>query len=444
MKAYYDWSAYQDAGMGDAYADIPKSGGNFAKAVAVCINSGQCQQTERGVMCPSYRISQRPELSTGGRVKLLKAALNGELGDAALADPDLALAMDLCVSCKGCKRECESSVDMALIKAEYLAQRFAKGVPLRSRLFATMPQMLAAWPLLRPVIKWRNRSSWLRRLGQRWLGVDAGVAWPEPATRKLTLNDCRSANNQETIVLFVDSLNRYFNPQVAESAYRVLVKAGYGIIVLRPPVTDKSPKRPLCCGRTYITNGMADEARAQARRLLQALAPHLQAGRRIVGLEPSCVLMLRDEYLHLGLGTAAEELAKQVMLFEEFIAKEQAAKRWSLTFKADALADRYLVHGHCHQKAVGATKAMRKVIKMIPETDGQLIESSCCGMAGQFGYEAEHGEYAKQMAELGLFPALRQEPHTQVIANGFSCQQQIVNGGFAKPLHIAEILDAAL
>ncbi len=241
----------------------------------------------------------------------------------------------------------------------------------------------------------------------------------------------------------MDTFNRHFNPAVADAALAVLNAAGYRVYVLDKTGQDSGDVSPLCCGRTYFANGMIEQARQEAQRLLAALSPHLQANRTIIGLEPSCILSLRDEYLTLGLGEAARQLAGKVLLFEEFIAREQTAKRWTLKFKSLG-KQKLLVHGHCHQKAVGAIKSMRKVLRLIPELDSAQIEASCCGMAGQFGLESEHVEYAKQMAEQDLYPALAAEPEASIVANGFSCQQQIINGGYAKPRHIAQVLYAAL
>ncbi|OQK15613.1 ferredoxin [Methyloprofundus sedimenti] len=445
MKLFLDWSAYKDAGMGDAYADIPKMGDDFAKAVAVCIGSRACENKDRGVMCPSFRISDKVELSTGGRVKLLKSALNGEFGKMPFNHSELAEAMDLCVSCKGCQRECENEVDMSLIKAEFLAQRYSEtGVPLRSRLFAALPKLIVNVPFFARLIQWRNHSPFAVRLGEQLLGISAQVKLPELAKQSFIAPTETPADQTKTeVVLFVDTFNRHFNPAVADAAVAVLKAAGYPVYVLDKAQHDLVDNRPLCCGRTYFANGMIEQARQEARRLLAALTPHLEANRTIIGLEPSCILSLRDEYLTLGLGESARQLAGKVLLFEEFIAREQTAKHWTLKFKS--LGDqKMLVHGHCHQKAMGATKSMRKVLKLIPELNSAQIEASCCGMAGQFGLEAEHVEHAKQMAEQGLYPAIRAEAEARVIANGFSCQQQIVNGGFAKPLHIAEVLYAAL
>lgn len=441
MKLFLDWSSYENAGMGDAYADIPKTGGDFAKAVAVCISSRQCQQAGKGVMCPSYRVSGNPLLSPGGRVKLLKAALNNGQ-DAALFDSELAEAMNLCLSCKGCKRECENEVDMALIKAEYLAQlRQTQGLPLRNRLLAHLPALLRL-PLIGKLIAWRNRHAWLAQAAERWLGIASQARLPLPANKPRAKTDpaealaASSQTQTEEIALFLDTFNRNFNPGAIAAASSLLKAAGY--IVHQIGLPNESGGKPLCCGRTYFANGMIDQARQEASRLLQALQPHIAKGRWVVGLEPSCILSLRDEYLKLGLGPAAAILAERVLLLEEFIAREQTANRWPLAFKSEN--KRVMVHGHCHQKAVGAMKAMRKVLKSVEGLDFQLVESSCCGMAGHFGLEAEHYASSQVMAELALFPALRAEPQAAIVANGFSCQLQIDNGGFGKPQHLAEIL----
>lgn len=448
MKTFLDWSAYTESGMGDAYADIPKHGGDFAKAVAVCINSRQCEAAGKQVMCPSYRVSHDPNLSTGGRVKLLKAALNGELAEQALADPALAEAMDLCVSCKGCKRECEANVDMPLIKAEYQAQRVAReGLSLRGRLFAHTPRWLHAAPWLTTLIRWRNGSPLLARLGEHWLGLARTRALPEPAARPFQTApaqpDATARDGLPEVVLLVDTFSRHFEPGVATAALEVLRAGGYRVRIAQPDAHSAEASRPLCCGRTYLAQGLVDEARAEARRLVQALLPHVEAGRVIVGLEASCVLGLRDDARALGLGDALEQVSKQTLLFEEFLAREATAKRLDLPLKALPDAET-LVHGHCHQKAVGAMKAVRRVLKLIPEHEFSLIESSCCGMAGTFGLEREHADLSTAMAEQALLPALREKPQARVVANGFSCRQQIRGHGDTRPRHLAELLRDAL
>jgi Fe-S oxidoreductase len=436
--------------MGDAYADIPKTGGDFAKAVAVCINSGLCRTVTKGVMCPSYRVSGLDEHSTGGRVKLLKAALNGELGKLPFADPALAEAMDLCVSCKGCKRECENEVDMAALKVEYLAQRLAaEGTSLRTRILAGLPLWLYRRPWLRRLVILRNRTPWLAAVGERWLGISARRRLPEPATRPFAdpapaAPAAEGVDGRRDVVLFVDTFTRHFEPAIAEAALAVLEAAGYRVIVAGPAPTDPEADRPLCCGRTWLAHGMVEEARAEARRMLAALLPHAQAGRPIVGLEPACILSLRDEHKLLGLGEPALELARHAVLFEEFIAREHAAKSFAAEFRPIAGDAPLLVHGHCHQKAVGAMKSLRKVLKLVPGLEFEFIESSCCGMAGSFGLEAEHAETSLAMAELALLPRLRQTPEAAVLGNGFACRHQIREAGGRRPVHLAQVLRAAL
>ena len=443
MKTFLDWSAYKDSGMGDAYADIPKHGENFAKAVAVCINSRQCEAEGKQVMCPSYRVTGNEHFSTGGRVQLLKAALNHELPERALADPSLAEAMNLCVSCKGCKRECEANVDMPLIKVEYLAQQAAhQGLSWRSRLFAHTPRWLHAFKGLTPWVRRRNQSRLLSWLSGYALKLAPQRALPEPAPQ--AFHSCPQPAKEPNVVLLVDTFTRYFEPQIAEAALRVLEAAGYSVVLAEPNTNTPKADRPLCCGRTYLAQGMIEEARYEARRLVEALLPHVQAGRTVVGLEASCVLGLRDDAKALGLGDQVELISKNTLLLEEFLARESAAKRLHLPLKALPNNQETLIHGHCHQKAVGAMKAMRRVLKLIPEHQFNLIEAGCCGMAGTFGIEAEHAHLSQAMAEQALLPALREQPNARVVANGFSCRHQIRAHGDQRPKHLAELLLAAL
>ncbi|MCB1774930.1 MAG: (Fe-S)-binding protein [Gammaproteobacteria bacterium] len=443
MKTFLDWSTYKHAGLGDAYADIPPHGGDFARSIAVCINSRVCESDGRQVMCPSFQVTGNPALSPGGRVRLLKAALSSDLVETAMDDPVLAEAMDLCVACKGCKRECEANVDMALIKAEYLAQRRARhGGSLRGWVLTRWPRWLDRWPMLHRVIAWRNRSRALAWLGQSLLGLSARRCWPETRQveapgRRATPQD--AAGELPEVVLWVDTFCRLFEPDIAAAAHDVLTAAGYPVMVAGPAVDDDERGRALCCGRTALAQGRVDAARREAARVVAALEPHLDAGRVVVGLEASCVLGLRDDAQALGLGEAMARVGGAVMLFEEFLAREIMAKRLQLPMTGNG-GRRVLVHGHCHQKAVGAMKAVRRVLKRIPGLDFAMIEAGCCGMAGTFGLEAEHADLSIRMAERQLMPALRAEPAADVIANGFSCRQQVRDLGDARPRHLAQLL----
>jgi hypothetical protein len=445
MKTYLDWSAYDTYGVGDAYAGIPATGGNYAKAVAVCMNNHQCQRDGKGVMCPSYRITGDPAHSTGARVKAFKAALNGELGEQPFSHPDLAAAMDLCVSCKGCKKECPSAVDMTLIKTEYLAHRNAElGPSRRARLFGGLPDWLHRYRRpLGTLVRWRNASPWMARLAERWLGISASRPIPLPLAAGIADAAPTADGARGRVVLFVDTFTHYYTPEVAEAARKVLTAAGYAVEVLRPAADDAEPERPLCCGRTYLSQGMVDAAKLEGRRTMAALAPALAAGLPIIGLEPSCLLALRDEFYSLSLGPEVAQLGKQAFLFEEFLMRE-GNKGLKLNLKPIP-GGRAVVHGHCHQKAFGAMKSVKKVLGWIPEFEFDIVDASCCGMSGSFGLEAEHYEASVKMGELALLPAVRAASDDAVIvADGFSCRHQIADGTGRQAVHVAVLLARAL
>lgn len=450
MKSELDWSDYRDQGMGDAYADIPKHGGDFAKAVSVCINSGICEQQRDEVMCPSHRINPDSSLSPGGRVKLLKRLLNKEGRPSFVEDDELDAAMDQCVACKGCKRACESNLDMALIKAEYLAQRqLSTGISLRTRLFAYLPFILQRFPLLRHLIRWRNRSSLLRKLGEKWLGIAAAMPLPEmascpfvPALEAYPPLKATPFEPARHVVLLLDSFTTLFAPQQAEDALKLLRGAGYRVWVIHP--YSAGTDRPLDTGRTLLSQGLVQAARREAIRLLDILAPHIHAKHPIIGLEPSTLLMLRDEYKALRLGELATQAAPLAQLFEEFIAREQINGRFNLEFGHGGNLPPMLVHGHCHQKAVGAMKSMRKALRLIAELEVSFIKSSCCGMGGTFGFEAEHIEQSRQMAELSLVPTINARPQAELICNGFGCSHQIYATTGRKPKHLVSVLAAMM
>jgi Fe-S oxidoreductase len=241
------------------------------------------------------------------------------------------------------------------------------------------------------------------------------------------------------VVLFIDTFTRYFEPENARAALKVLSAAGYKVHIAG------GDSRPLCCGRTFLAEGLVDEAKIEARRMLDALKPHVARGLAIVGLEPSCLFSLKDEFLAMLPGAATDQLAARAMLFEEFLAAEHKAGRLN-DLKLKPLPQRKaLVHGHCHQKAFAAMGAVQATLKLVPDLDVQVIESSCCGMAGAFGYEAEHHEVSLKMAELSLLPAIRNAPpDTLLVADGTSCRHQIKDGAQRNAVHVARVLEEAL
>jgi FAD/FMN-containing dehydrogenase/Fe-S oxidoreductase len=431
----------------------PGSGGDpahgFAKAVEMCNNNGHCRKFDAGTMCPSYRVTRDEKHLTRGRANTLRLALSGQLGADGIASEEVRDALDLCVSCKGCKRDCPTGVDMAKMKVEFLHHYKAKhGFTLKDRLVGKLPDYAHVAARFAGMLNARNTSPWMKRWGEKLLGFSARRSLPQwqqqhffnsahtGATREQALASAKA------VVLFVDTFNGYFESDNAAAALRVLQAAGY---VVHVASKEQADGKHLCCGRTYLSSGMVDAARAKAGELVRSLLPFAAKGIAIVGLEPSCLLTLRDEALSMGLGEAARTVAGQALLFEEFLAREAAAGRLeALKARLHPLDKRVLLHGHCHQKAFGAVSPILEVLKLIPGVEPELIESSCCGMAGSFGYESTHYEVSMQMAELSLLPAVRKYPGAIVVADGTSCRHQIQDGADRPAVHAAVLLAAQL
>jgi Fe-S oxidoreductase len=401
-------------------------------------------------MCPSFRVTRDEQHLTRGRANTLRLALSGQLGPDALGSDAVREAMDLCVSCKGCRRECPTGVDMAKMKIEFLHHwQKLHGQTRKERWIADLPR----WA------PWGARLPWLGNLrealpGAAWIGERTlGLArrrslprWRRDTFLRDTDAGKAEASNAD-VVLFVDTFTNYFEPDNARAALRVLEAAGYRVHVARAAADDAEPARPLCCGRTYLAAGMVEQARCEARRMLAALSAVVERGTPIVGLEPACLLSLRDEFLVLGLGDAAERLSARAFLFEEFLAAEQRAGRLTLPLRA-LPQSRALLHGHCHQKAFDAVAPAKAVLELIPELCVNVIESSCCGMAGSFGFDAAHYDVSMRMAELSLLPAVRAAADTLIVADGTSCRHQIADGtrgpSARQALHVARVLERAL
>jgi len=403
--------------------------GGFDKAVEMCNNNGHCRKFDAGTMCPSYRATLDEQHLTRGRANTLRLALSGQLGPD--SDAMVKEALDLCVSCKGCKRECPTGIDMARMKIEFAVHhRRSHALSLRERMIAYLPHYAPAAAAVAPLANMATRAF------GRFLGFSARRALP--AWRRDRFVDRSWAKSGEReVVLLVDTFNRYFEPENTRAAIRVLQAAGYRVHAAHPIEGG----RPLCCGRTFLSAGLVEEARAEARRLLDALAPWLAHGVPVIGLEPSCLLMLRDEYGVLLPGT--EQLARSALLFEEFLAREAAENR--LRLKLGPLAGEALLHGHCHQKAFGVMGDVEKVLGLVPGLKVKTVESSCCGMAGSFGYEAEHYDVSMKMGEASLLPAVREAAaDALIVADGTSCRHQIGHGAQRSALHVARVLEQAL
>jgi len=410
--------------------------GGFAAAAEMCNNNGACRARDAGVMCPSFRATGDEQHLTRGRANTLRLALSGQLGREALASDDMRETMALCISCKGCRRECPTGVDMARMKIEFLHHYSRRhGLSLRDRLIAYLPRYARFAARIAPLLNSRNRIPSLARLGERVFALRASRKLPEWASRPY---HGASSGAGRVVVLLVDTFNRYFEPENARAAERVLTRAGYRVVS-----PDPTSGRPLCCGRTFLAAGLVDEARHEAKRMLDALAPHLAAGTPIVGIEPSCLLTLRDEFPAIVPGTATKALAERAQLFEEFVDSERATGRFELSL-GPMEGRTALLHGHCHQKAFGAVGAAVKALQLIPGLTVETVDSTCCGMAGSFGYEAEHYEMSMKIGELGVLPKMRAAPpDTLLAANGTSCRHQIADAAGREARHVVRILEDA-
>lgn len=417
--------------------------GGLDRATEMCNNNGACRKAHVGTMCPSYRASGEEQHSTRGRVNSLRLAITGQLGDDAFTSDAMYETMDLCVACKGCKRECPTGVDMARMKTEFLHHyRKRHGLPLREKLFAYLPRYAHRLRNLSPFLNLRDKVPGMAGLSEKMLGLSARRTLPRWRRDhfKPFIEDAVVAADEKEVVLLVDTFNGCFETENANAAMAVLSAAGYHVHC--PSAVDR--KRPLCCGRTFFSNGLLDEARIEASRMLEALQPYLDRGVPIVGLEPSCLLTLRDEYLALLPGDASRALAQQAMLFEEFLASEHSAGRLDLSLQAIE-HKQALIHGHCHQKAFATMNSLESLLGLIPGLEVATIDSSCCGMAGSFGYEAEHYEMSMKMANLTLLPTIdKASDDVLLVANGTSCRSQIQHGSNREALHVARVLQMAL
>jgi FAD/FMN-containing dehydrogenase/Fe-S oxidoreductase len=420
--------------------------GGFGGAVEMCNNNGACRKAQPGVMCPSYRVTQDEKHVTRGRANSLRLALSGQLGPAALVSEAMFETMDLCVSCKACKLECPTGVDMAKMKIEFLNQyRRHHRLRLRERLVAYLPRYGRFAARAGFLLNMRDRLPGMPYLSEMLLGLSRHRSLPQWRPDWFNPAERQSANGElphgaPEVALWVDTFNTYFEPENARAALAVLNAAGYRVHL----VGSTGESRPLCCGRTFLTTGLIEEARAEAERSIAALTPFVARGISIIGLEPSCLLTLRDEYPSLLPGDTTRRLADQALLFEEFLAREYQQGNLRLRLKPIA-AKLALLHGHCHQKAMGTFASLRTVLGLIPQLDVKAVESSCCGMAGAFGFEAEHYEISMKMAELSLLPAIRAaDAATVLIANGTSCRHQIHDGARRQAVHVARALHMAL
>ena len=418
---------------GHGYASKIGFPGGMRAAADRCMNIGLCRKTATGVMCPSYMATRDEEHSTRGRAGALVKALDMPDPRAALGDKRLHEILDLCLECKACKSECPLGVDMASLKTEALAAYHEQhGVPLRSRMFGSVRVLNRMGSAAAPLANLLGSARPARLLAQRWLGVTA--ARPLPRFQRQHLARWHAARparpgGRGDLVFLADSFTSYTEPSVARAAIELLEAAGWAVRL----------ETAACCGRASLSKGLVDQARDRARHLLD----RVDGRGPVVGVEPSCLLTLRDEYPAILPGDPrAKAVAEASRLPEELLNEAIADGRLTL---GPIAAKRILYHGHCHLKAVTGTAATMTLLRAIPGTEVAEVDAGCCGMAGSFGFEAEHYDLSMRIGELRLFPAVRAEPAGTVIAaSGVSCRQQIAHGTGRPARHPLEIVRSAL
>ncbi len=474
LQPALDWSAWnvQNNPVTEE-TSAPGTGGDpamgLAKAVEMCNNNGHCRKFDAEVMCPSYRVTRDEKHLTRGRANTLRLALSNQLDvkdDSPLGSDAVKEVMELCVSCKACRRECPTGVDMAKMKIEFLvAYKKRVGHSLRDLAVAYLPQyasIISNTPGLAALLNLRNHIAPIAKLQEWLMGISAQRSLPtwksrtfwsnkkQVAAHHFTPDQLNTPNQQgnKGVVLLADTFNAYFENENLQAALKILKEAGYRVHIPQKNNAENKTKttntcsKEFCCGRTYLAAGMVDQAKETLGELVDHLAPYAAKGIPIIGLEPSCLFTLKDEALVMGFGERAITVSKHAQLLEEFLASEAKVGKLNLNLKAATRP--VLFHGHCHQKSFAAVTPAMELLKLIPGAEPKLIESSCCGMAGSFGYEAEHIEVSKQMAELSLLPTIRKSPDSWVVADGTSCRHQIHDGTQRDAVHIAQILAAHL
>jgi FAD/FMN-containing dehydrogenase/Fe-S oxidoreductase len=410
--------------------------GSFAAAVEMCTGVGACRQTLAGTMCPSFRVTRDEQHSTRGRANALRLAMTGQLGPDGLAGKGVYEVMDLCLGCKGCKSECPSNVDLARLKSEFLQKYHDRhGVSLREKMVANSARMaagIAGWKA--PIINFIQKKWLFRKLLELLAGFDSRRKPPAYARKPLSkwFNQRSRGIEQSSkkVVLFDDTYMKYHDTKVGISAVQLLESCGYGVILAEAG----------CCQRPRISHGFLCDAKKEGEKTLRNLDEYIQRGLKVVVCEPGCCSALTDDLPDLIDDQAlGKRIKENVMMIDEFLDAEIRENQLNCEFVSDA--PKILIHGHCHQKSLYGTTAMKRILQKVPGITVEEVDSGCCGMAGSFGYEKEHYELSMQIGEEHLFPAIRNHgKDTTVVACGFSCRHQIEHGTGLRAVHWVETL----
>jgi FAD/FMN-containing dehydrogenase/Fe-S oxidoreductase len=421
--------------------------GGIVRAAELCAGVGECRKIRGGTMCPSYQATRVEQHGTRGRANALRLALTGQVDLQGLTDPALHPALDLCLECKACKSECPTNVDMARLKAEFLHQYYRHhGLPLRNRLFGRIADISRWGSRLAPLSNGLARSLPLRWLNEKLLGI-ASRRLPPAFARRTFSQLFRSRNAHKKIhppdvLLFPDTFTNYYEPALGLAAVELLERAGCS-------VTLEGDSEPTCCGRPLISNGLLDRAVGHAERNVRALYRWAAEGKPILACEPSCILTVKDDYpalLRGDLRRMAETVAAACRTFEDFMEFQyQLLEKRGRSLAFAASSPRLLVQPHCHQRSLTGVGSLLALLRRIPGATVADLDAGCCGMAGSFGYEKEHYDLSRQIAEQRLAPAIRTEPReTTIVASGFSCRLQIAHCTGRSAVHPAQLLMAVV
>jgi FAD/FMN-containing dehydrogenase/Fe-S oxidoreductase len=410
--------------------------GGLAGAALKCVGIGKCRKTEAGTMCPSYMATREEIHSTRGRARILFEALTTDLIPGGFAGDSVREALDLCLSCKGCKSECPSSVDMAAYRAEFFSNYYRlHRRPLSSAFFGRLNEVARLASYAPSLANALSHAPLMAGLARKALAIHPARELPRFARRTFrSWFERRTAPraSMREVVLFADTFTNFFEPQIPIAAVEVLERAGFRVIV---------PRDQLCCGRPLYDQGMLERAKARLRDVIEVLDPFAAVGIPIVGLEPSCILTFRDELPSLFSGDQrAKTIASQSFLLDEFLVREAP------DFAPPEIRRRTLVQGHCHQKALAGIGGEVALLSRAAGAELEVLDAGCCGMAGAFGYERTHFEVSRAIGARVLFPAIDKAPSDAIIvADGFSCRSQIRHFcPSRRPLHLAEVLNLQL
>ena len=420
ISTHYDWSEW----------------GQFSDAVEMCNNNGACRKLDSGVMCPSYRVTKEEKDLVRGRANTLRLALSNQLPKGSFVSKEMYESMELCVSCKACQRECPMSVDIAKMKSEFLSHYYKKfNMSIKDKIICSMPKNIRFLKIIAPIFNKIKNFPIIESI-INWYGFATQREMPVVQNQsELKVIYKSQSKSDKKVILFADTFNINFEVKNVLYAIRILNKFGYQAII--PSFDNDNLDRPLCCGRTYISFGQLDKAKEELNRFIKYIMKSGNFETPIVGLEPSCLLTFSDEFKTLKGLTNREQLKNKFFLLEEFILDQIKIKNKINHVNFDK---EVIIHGHCHQKSQNRMKGLFKLLDAF-NIKYKMIDSSCCGMAGSFGYNSKNYDISKKMAYLSLIPEINKtDKNAFILANGTSCRHQISDFSERKPKHIAELL----